>query len=163
MSGGVSRTVWWDIGKWRVHPVWAAGPEAQALFREMLERAVFADWRVTPADLQSIRVTPEEWARAWPYLEEYFLRDGDDLVYIGTRRLIRRGPRRRWGDQRRRAWIPLSIQREVLERDGHRCRLCGCAERPQLDHIRPWSKGGPDTADNLQVLCQPCNVRKGAS
>lgn len=30
----------------------------------------------------------------------------------------------------------------------------------QADHITPWSKGGPTTADNCQMLCQPCNRDK---
>lgn len=29
------------------------------------------------------------------------------------------------------------------------------------DHIRPASKGGRDTMDNLQTMCCTCNVRKG--
>ena len=29
------------------------------------------------------------------------------------------------------------------------------------DHIKPKSKGGVDDLDNLQVMCQTCNVAKG--
>ncbi len=32
-----------------------------------------------------------------------------------------------------------------------------------LDHIYPWSLGGPDTVENLRVLCRSCNSRKGAN
>lgn len=32
-----------------------------------------------------------------------------------------------------------------------------------MDHIIPWSKGGPTTLENLQLLCGPCDVAKGAS
>ena len=31
-----------------------------------------------------------------------------------------------------------------------------------LDHIKPRSRGGADTAENLQILCPSCNFRKGA-
>src|SRR5208337_3517835 len=30
------------------------------------------------------------------------------------------------------------------------------------DHIVPSSKGGPDTLENLQTMCGPCNHRKGS-
>jgi 5-methylcytosine-specific restriction endonuclease McrA len=30
------------------------------------------------------------------------------------------------------------------------------------DHIVPWSRGGHTTADNLQMLCRDCNLKKGA-
>lgn len=30
----------------------------------------------------------------------------------------------------------------------------------EADHITPWSKGGPTTAQNCQMLCLPCNRQK---
>lgn len=49
----------------------------------------------------------------------------------------------------------------MFERDGHRCARCGSTKRLGLDHIEPVSKGGPDTLENLQVLCLSCNSAKG--
>jgi 5-methylcytosine-specific restriction endonuclease McrA len=66
----------------------------------------------------------------------------------------------RGGQVRRRA-IPPDVRNFVFERDDHRCVKCGATEDLALDHVHPWSLGGPDTADNLQVLCRPCNSRKG--
>lgn len=45
----------------------------------------------------------------------------------------------------------------------YRCARCGAevtAENSEADHIDPWSAGGKTTADNLQILCKPCNRRK---
>lgn len=65
------------------------------------------------------------------------------------------------GGQKYRAPIPSGIRVFVFDRDGHACRRCGATEDLTLDHVHPWSIGGPDTPDNLQVLCRPCNSSKG--
>lgn len=51
----------------------------------------------------------------------------------------------------------------VYERDGYRCVACGrAAKKLSLDHIYPKSLGGIAVFENLQTMCRPCNVRKGA-
>lgn len=57
--------------------------------------------------------------------------------------------------------IPAAIRTEVFERDESTCQFCGSQDNLVLDHIKPWSLGGPDTAENLQVLCWSCNSKKG--
>lgn len=64
------------------------------------------------------------------------------------------------GDQRPR--IPQWLRDLVFERDEFRCVQCAATEDLTLDHIYPWSKGGPDTEQNLRVLCRSCNSSKGA-
>lgn len=59
--------------------------------------------------------------------------------------------------------IPTEVRQFVMERDQNACRRCGATDDLALDHIFPWSRGGSDRAENLQVLCQPCNSSKGAS
>lgn len=52
---------------------------------------------------------------------------------------------------------------EILRRDNFRCVYCGAtAETAQLvvDHIEPYSKGGPDTVDNYATACHSCNSGK---
>ncbi|GAB2728918.1 HNH endonuclease [Nocardia thraciensis] len=47
----------------------------------------------------------------------------------------------------------------VLRRDEHRCGYCAGWART-VDHIRPRSRGGPNTWNNLIAACGPCNTRK---
>ena len=52
----------------------------------------------------------------------------------------------------------------IYSRDNYRCKLCGRSERQdylEIDHIKPISKGGKSTLDNLQTLCRTCNKQKG--
>ena len=51
----------------------------------------------------------------------------------------------------------------VFHRDGRKCAYCGNvkAERYELDHIVPRSRGGANRVSNLVVSCQDCNVSKG--
>lgn len=46
----------------------------------------------------------------------------------------------------------------VYKRDNFRCVWCGSSSQLELDHIIPWSAGGPDTFDNLRTLCHGCNT-----
>jgi hypothetical protein len=58
--------------------------------------------------------------------------------------------------------IPDDLKQLVWHRDGGRCRNCGNRHELQYDHVIPLSMGGATTAENLQILCGPCNRRKGA-
>ncbi len=63
---------------------------------------------------------------------------------------------------------------EVFERDGWLCKSCGIPtprekrgtcepDAPELDHIKPLSKGGHHVWQNVQCLCRQCNQLKGDS
>lgn len=62
--------------------------------------------------------------------------------------------------------VSLSIRLEVLSRDNFRCIYCGKSPATDLgtklhiDHVIPFSKGGKSTSDNLQTLCEECNLGK---
>ena len=56
--------------------------------------------------------------------------------------------------------IPASVKREVWRRDEGRCVECGSKENLEYDHIIPFSKGGSNTARNIQILCENCNSSK---
>ncbi len=51
------------------------------------------------------------------------------------------------------AALPVSLRREVLDRDGHCCRMCGAyVENPAVHHIEYRSEGGRNELDNLITL-----------
>lgn len=77
----------------------------------------------------------------------------------------------------RKAWILLmskawmngsgkgwrKIRERILLRDGC-CQQCGETEgQMHIDHIVPKRLGGTDHDENLQQLCQKCNLRKGGA
>ena len=57
--------------------------------------------------------------------------------------------------------VPAVIKRAVWERDQGRCsyvdpttgRRCSSRHLLQIDHIRPWARGGSAQLDNLRLLC----------
>ena len=50
-------------------------------------------------------------------------------------------------------------RRGVLARDDHRCQYCG-RRADSIDHVRPRSRGGAHTWDNVVAACRRCNTRK---
>lgn len=58
--------------------------------------------------------------------------------------------------------IPEKTRIEVWRRDEGKCVQCGSREKLEYDHIIPISKGGSNTARNIQLLCETCNRSKGA-
>lgn len=56
--------------------------------------------------------------------------------------------------------IPQRIRTAVMERDNYTCVECGSQDQLSLDHIIPYRHDGPDTEENLRVLCMPCNNKR---
>lgn len=61
-----------------------------------------------------------------------------------------------------RPYISVHVRRAVRARDNDACVKCGATDDLAFDHIHPFSRGGPGTVDNLQLLCRTCNSRKGS-
>ena len=65
-----------------------------------------------------------------------------------------------------RAEIPAHVRSAVWFRDNGRCRMCTWGDGSvtgrswHLDHVIPWSAGGPDDSTNLRVLCERHNVER---
>lgn len=70
------------------------------------------------------------------------------------------------GDQKKQRDPSLRLRYKVLKRDDFSCVCCGASPAKKtsillhIDHIKPWSKGGVTELDNLQTLCQNCNLGK---
>jgi hypothetical protein len=63
--------------------------------------------------------------------------------------------------------IPENLKWEILKRDNYQCKKCGSTESLQIDHVRPYSwyvkenqEQKANDEENLQVLCQKCNLEK---
>jgi len=67
----------------------------------------------------------------------------------------------------RRRGIPDRLRLRVLIRDGFSCVFCGRSPATErgvglhVDHKVPFSTGGETVFENLQTLCQECNLGKG--
>ena len=49
----------------------------------------------------------------------------------------------------------------LLVKYNNSCADCGATENLQVDHIVAISNGGSTDIGNLQILCKPCNQKKG--
>jgi hypothetical protein len=63
----------------------------------------------------------------------------------------------------RRESIPEDVRIFIWRRDEGRCVKCDSQVRLEFDHIIPVSKGGSNTARNIQLLCETCNREKSDS
>lgn len=57
-------------------------------------------------------------------------------------------------------FISEEVKEFVWRRDQGKCIKCGSNEKLEFDHIIPFSKGGSNTARNIQLLCEKCNRSK---
>jgi len=59
--------------------------------------------------------------------------------------------------------VPDSLRYRVLKEAKGRCILCGATSHERLlniNHIKPVSRGGKTTYENLQVLCAKCDTSR---
>jgi hypothetical protein len=89
----------------------------------------------------------------------------DDFINRGKKPAARPARARKKPRQVRQK-INWRLRATVLLRDNCTCRMCGAspARDPgvtlQVDHIKPWAKGGATALHNLQTLCSACNIGK---
>jgi stress response protein SCP2 len=56
--------------------------------------------------------------------------------------------------------IPQDVKQEVWIRDCGQCVECQATEYLEYDHVIPFSKGGSNSTNNIQLLCRRCNLNK---
>jgi len=65
-----------------------------------------------------------------------------------------------------RAKMSVRLRFSILERDGFTCKGCGHSPlkgdniKLHVDHILPIARGGKTVSENLQTLCDACNLGK---
>lgn len=80
----------------------------------------------------------------------------DTLVRLWKRQLVF------YKEQSTQGAVPPHVKNAVFQRDGGKCVQCGyIGQYIEYDHSVPRSKGGPNTAGNIQLLCRMCNLKKG--
>lgn len=55
--------------------------------------------------------------------------------------------------------ISPKVRKEVLERDGHRCIICGSNYGLQIAHYISRARGGLGVARNLATMCVSCHFQ----
>ena len=64
----------------------------------------------------------------------------------------------------RRVTIPDHVKKGLAQIQEYKCMFCGVRRKLQnlqVDHVVPVVRGGSNQTSNLQLLCAPCNQRKG--
>lgn len=138
-----------------------------------LKKSTYQLWKAQQAE-NPVRIAAHSNRWWWWFQGRFFLADRDypaqdvaALVLAKESKDLREVQRAKAylarGSEPRRMPIPPKVSHEVLTRDGGRCVICGEQKDLQFDHIIPVAMGGATTAENLQVLCAPCNRDKGAN
>lgn len=67
-----------------------------------------------------------------------------------------------------RALMTSTLREKIKKRDNYTCKECNNSTKKEpnllleIDHIKPLSKGGITSEENLQTLCWKCNRSKGS-
>ena len=105
------------------------------------------------------------WTNACLKFIEYKM-DSSILVDIETPNKEDAKPNKNIGKITRSRGVPLNIRLKILDCDKYKCVLCGRSPatdigvKLHIDHKIPFSKGGISIIENLQTLCQDCNLGK---
>jgi len=57
-------------------------------------------------------------------------------------------------------YIPSEVKAQIWKIYNGSCATCQSKKELQFDHVIPFSKGGSNTVENIQILCKVCNLKK---
>lgn len=127
--------------------------------RELAKANYHAKAEERRAAQRAYRASNVEWHRA--RTSEWCKANPDKVRIIANRRRARIA---------KVAYHPI-IPRDVFDRDGWRCYICGievfdlksktALNKAELEHVIPLSRGGEHTMENLKCSCRRCNALKG--
>ena len=112
------------------------------------------------SDIHSARNWKSYAAAVWTWVVIVALLIADWLIWVMLRT---RSNERRIRPTKRVSW-PKGLKQELMKRQDNTCVYCGyrrIARTLDIDHMIPAVRGGSNDASNLQVICRPCNQRKG--
>lgn len=108
---------------------------------------------------QDNKAKARAWTKAWiqahpekmcAYYKRWYVENQDALRLLYSERRARYAA----SDFKFEDWL------SILEVFGHRCAYCLQIRKLTRDHVRPISRGGVHTADNIVPACRSCNSRK---
>lgn len=92
--------------------------------------------------------------------------DKTDLIPLNSSIENQNRPEKEIKTKRTSRNINLRMRWTILQRDNFSCRKCGRSPAKDqsvilhVDHIIPWSKDGETVIENLETLCEKCNLGK---
>lgn len=105
------------------------------------------------------------WVEALLAFEKYIKMSKSERVKLEREEVNSRKKKLR---RRKSREISYYTRYTILQRDNYSCRACGRSPANErgvklhIDHIKPISKGGGNSEENLQTLCEKCNLGKGS-
>ena len=116
--------------------------------------------QTSESDIHRLRNWTSYVAAAWAWIVIVALLIADWLIWVMLRT---RSNERRIRPTKRVTWRK-GLKQELMKRQDNTCVYCGyrrIARTLDIDHMIPAVRGGSNDESNLQVICRPCNQRKG--
>jgi AraC-like DNA-binding protein len=151
-TGYMSGDNHWSHGRLRLRGEWVSHDEAKLALAELVEQDM------------TIAQIAEECGTDYKTITNW-------LTRFDMHKGIRSGSRCSWfkgGHQKYRGPGWLTLRKDILERDGYKCRVCNETQDEarekghplNVHHIVPWEVSQDNSPDNLITLCQPCHMRE---